>query len=193
MVLTRLHTRYDAATLSDDLVFRAADPVVGGREFLHKEGELEKGARPDSTNNFQARFAIRHPWTGKIACEKPHRGIWGGPPAGTSGTTAPKPATGLASAPRSTTRLASYVVKGLEDVPSWDKAAGFKPDEIKYGNEGPKGADSATPSARKACGCAVPGQSESWGMGVAASVCALAVFLARSARRSRRSRGSRLS
>ena len=30
-VLTRLHTRYSAATLSDDLIFRAAPAVYGGR------------------------------------------------------------------------------------------------------------------------------------------------------------------
>ena len=31
IVLTRLHARYDAKTLTEDLVFKAADPVVGGR------------------------------------------------------------------------------------------------------------------------------------------------------------------
>jgi len=179
MVLTRLHTRYDSATLSDDLVFRAADPVVGGREFRQKDGELEKGARPDSYNNFQARYAIRHPWTGKIACESPRRGVWGGPPSGTPGSTAPKPATDLASAKRSTTRLASYVVKGLDDIKGWDTAAGFKPDEIKYANEKPNAKDEATPAARKACGCDVPGKSESWGMAGAFSLCAIAAALAR--------------
>ena len=30
-VLTRLHTRYDQKTLSEDLLFREAPPVVGGR------------------------------------------------------------------------------------------------------------------------------------------------------------------
>ena len=33
MVLTRLHTRY-GKDLKDDLVFKAADPIVGGREFV---------------------------------------------------------------------------------------------------------------------------------------------------------------
>jgi uncharacterized protein (TIGR03382 family) len=43
---------------------------------------LEQGARADSTNNFQARYAIRHPWTGPIACANPQRGRWGGQPGG---------------------------------------------------------------------------------------------------------------
>ncbi len=60
-VLTRLHTRYDQQTLSEDLIFRAAEPVVGGRSDgdgsvgnptpqLVKQGE----------NNFQGRYIIRH-------------------------------------------------------------------------------------------------------------------------------------
>jgi len=44
MVLTRLHTRYDASTLGEDLVFRAAEGVVGGREFVvDKDGAIEHG------------------------------------------------------------------------------------------------------------------------------------------------------
>ncbi len=98
--LTRLHARYDKNTLGEDLVFKAAPPIVGGREFMQKGNELETGARPDNyTNNFQGRYAIRHPWTGPIACQNPRRGIWGGPPNG--GTPGPIAAKDLAFAPRS--------------------------------------------------------------------------------------------
>jgi MYXO-CTERM domain-containing protein len=79
-VVTRLHARYSKDALGDDLFFRAAPPIVGGREFMQDTGKLEQGARPDSQNNFQARYVIRHPWTGPIACGHPQRGIWGGPP-----------------------------------------------------------------------------------------------------------------
>ena len=41
-----------------------------------------EGATPSSTNNFQGRYAIRHWWTGPIACKNPQRGVWGGPPDG---------------------------------------------------------------------------------------------------------------
>jgi hypothetical protein len=75
-VLTRLHARY-GKTVTEDLVFKAADPIVGGREFLHDNGKLEERSRPDSINNFQARYAIRHEWTGPIQCAKPIRGRWG--------------------------------------------------------------------------------------------------------------------
>jgi TonB family protein len=79
-VLTRLHARYDAGSLGEDLVFKAVDPIVGGREFDDAEGQLERGASPSSINNFQGRYAIRHAWTGPITCAEPRRGNWGGPP-----------------------------------------------------------------------------------------------------------------
>lgn len=86
MTVTRLHTRYSRETLSDDLVFRQAAAATGGREVTvdANGGLLERGGRVDAqgTNNFQARYAIRHPWTGAITCANPQRGRWGGPPDG---------------------------------------------------------------------------------------------------------------
>jgi hypothetical protein len=72
-VITRLHARYSKDALGDDLVFRAAAPIVGGREFMQNDGKLEQGARPDASNNFQARYVIRHPWAGPMACKNPTR------------------------------------------------------------------------------------------------------------------------
>ena len=60
-VLTRLHTRYDQKTLSDDLIFREAPPVVGGRANM--EGGLgDQGAQieKNGVSNFQGRYIIRH-------------------------------------------------------------------------------------------------------------------------------------
>jgi MYXO-CTERM domain-containing protein len=83
-VLTRLHARYDASSLGEDLVFSEAPAIVGGREFMQTDGKLEQGAveQAGGSNNFQARYIIRHPWTGEIKCQNPERGIWGGPPDG---------------------------------------------------------------------------------------------------------------
>lgn len=71
LVLTRLHTRIDAETLKEDIVFRAADPIAGG-------GEADPGAesKVSPVNVFQARYAVRNPWKGDIACAKPVRGNW---------------------------------------------------------------------------------------------------------------------
>jgi hypothetical protein len=81
-VLTRLHARYDKKSLGEDLVFKAAPPIAGGREFMKNGTELEQGAQPYSMNNFQGRYAVRHPWKGPVACANPQYGRWGGPPGG---------------------------------------------------------------------------------------------------------------
>jgi hypothetical protein len=91
MTVTRLHTRYNRATLTEDLVFREAAAVQGGREFVtDRRGRPEQGAQPAryGGNQFQARYAIRHPWTGAVRCAHPRRGVWGGPPNGQTPPTA---------------------------------------------------------------------------------------------------------
>jgi MYXO-CTERM domain-containing protein len=201
MVITRLHTRYDASTLGEDIVFRSAKPVQGGREVWMSAAPsadagsapptLEKGATPASMNNFQARYVIRHPWTGPITCDHPRRGVWGGPWK----EEAPKPvaATGLAGAPRDV-KLASYVTGGLDDVASWDKAAADRPKPAAgpapatvlptTEQGGPLLPDA--PRTTKSCHCTVAGSSGSSGgppMALGLSLLGLAA-----SRRRRRSR-----
>jgi MYXO-CTERM domain-containing protein len=79
-VITRLHARYSKDGLTDDLVFRKADPIVGGRE-VYDANRIETGATPASFNNFQGRYIMRNRWTGGVACADPQWGVWGGPPA----------------------------------------------------------------------------------------------------------------
>ncbi|MEM1347786.1 MAG: DUF2330 domain-containing protein [Myxococcota bacterium] len=79
-VITRLHARYDKDGLSDDLVFKAAEPIVGGREFYTDDGTLESRSAPGGVNNFQGRYIMRNRWTGPIECSDPQFGVWGGPP-----------------------------------------------------------------------------------------------------------------
>jgi hypothetical protein len=112
-VLTRLHARY-GKDLKDDLVFKMAPPIVGGREHVQSGGKLEEGAQPSSVNNFQGRYAIRHRWTGPIACKNPRRGIWGGPPNG--GGTPPQAALGLAFAPRGQVQLATSINGDVPEI-----------------------------------------------------------------------------
>jgi hypothetical protein len=109
-VLTRLHTRYSKETLSEDLVFREAQPVLGGR--ANRGGQsADAGAQvmPSGVNNFQGRYIIRNYWTGPVACKNPVYERWGGPPGrelDRSGATAAK---GLALAPRGQVVLRSSV------------------------------------------------------------------------------------
>ncbi len=114
-VLTRLHARY-GKSISEDLVFKAAGPIVGGREIRSggHGGKLEERASPSSVNNFQARYAIRHWWTGPIRCKSPRRGIWGGPPG--RGRPDVKPALDLAFAKRNKASLPRYLVSNVPEI-----------------------------------------------------------------------------
>ncbi len=86
-VVTRLHYRYGTGGLREGLIFRAAEPVEGGRESFNGGDPLSQEATPSRINNFQARYAIRHAWQGEISCEHPMRRIWGGPPTGQAAVT----------------------------------------------------------------------------------------------------------
>ena len=122
-VLTRLHARYSKDSLGEDIVFRPAPPIVGGREFLtataadgRSPGILEKGSTPSGMNNFQARYVIRHPWVGPVACLEPHFGVWGGPPGSAHPPPTTRAAAKLAYAPRGGVELASIVRENVPEL-----------------------------------------------------------------------------
>ncbi|MCE9575328.1 MAG: DUF2330 domain-containing protein [Deltaproteobacteria bacterium] len=114
-VLTRLHARYGKDGAPNDLVFKQAEAIIGGREVRGGDGKLEERASPSSMNNFQARYAIRHEWTGPIACARPTRGIWGGPPQDES--SAPmQTALNTAFAPRGKAQLPALVAQDVPEI-----------------------------------------------------------------------------
>jgi hypothetical protein len=99
-VLTRLHTRYSKESLSEDLVFREAKPVMGGRaNWDGTAGDAGAAVADGGVNNFQGRYIIRHYWTGPVECSQPRYDMWGGDPSGQGGPQATA-AKGLATAPR---------------------------------------------------------------------------------------------
>lgn len=105
-VLTRLHTRYSAETLSEDLIFREAKPVTGGRaNWNGTSGDAGAQITEGGINNFQGRYIIRHYWEKAVACKDPVYDRWGGPPGNPFGKAEPTAAKGLASAPRGTVSL----------------------------------------------------------------------------------------
>ena len=104
-VLTRLHARYDRNSLSDDLLFKEAPPVMGGRaEWNGASADAGAKVTQQGTSNFQGRYIIRHYWKGAVACKTPQYERWGGPPGQSNdiGSYRPQPtaATGLATAAR---------------------------------------------------------------------------------------------
>jgi hypothetical protein len=120
-VLTRLHARYSKDQLAEDLVFSAAAPITGGREVYRptgasREAVLETGSKTDSLNNFQGRYAIRHPWPDPIKCANPIRGRWGGPPPAGTKVEGTKVARDLAFAPRGGVQLQALVKHDVPEI-----------------------------------------------------------------------------
>ncbi|HWO24213.1 MAG TPA: hypothetical protein VNO30_35965, partial [Kofleriaceae bacterium] len=164
-VLTRLHARYGRGDMKDDLRFKEAKPITGGREMWSKQG-LEYGATPSAQNFFQARYAIRYWWTGPIRCKNPQRGIWGGPPGGSQQQAIA--ASKLAFAPRGQMSVAQMVKRDLPEIGLRKAAPGAPP--------------APTPSGGFA---KPPGKSAMIGAGIVAALLALGVGARRLRRRQR--------
>jgi len=162
-VLTRLHARYSKDGISEDLVFKAAKSIAGGREWRNEQGKLEEGAIDAGMNNFQARYAIRHEWTGPIACANPTRGIWGGPPDGAQqAASGPTAATNLAFVERGKTQLAQIV---RQDVPEIDVKADKtapEPQKPQQPAQQPPAGDTTFKPKKEKNGCAVGGDGSTW-------------------------------
>ncbi len=131
-VLTRMHYRYDAQSLDEDLIFEPAPPIIGGRGTPNREGKMaEQTAEPSGMNNFQGRYIITHPWEGEVTCENPIRGEWGGPPGSNQPFSTPM---GAGSALNEPVQNARSLVKGktLQQLTVDNlKAFGIAPDEPK--------------------------------------------------------------
>ena len=109
-VLTRLHARYSPETLSEDLIFHEAKPVIGGRaNWNGTNGDEGAKVDPSGTNNFQGRYIIRHYWDKPVACENPQYDNWGGPPGNPFAGGDAKAAKGIATAPRGKVALKTAV------------------------------------------------------------------------------------
>ncbi len=110
VVLTRMHARYDKETLSDDLIFKEAPPVMGGRaQWNGTSADAGAAMEGASSNNFQGRYIIRHYWQGAITCTHPVYDNWGGPPNASNGNNQPVAARHLADAPRGKIALKKVV------------------------------------------------------------------------------------
>jgi hypothetical protein len=185
--LTRLHARYTKDALGEDLVFREAKPIVGGREIPSATGKLETGATTieGGINNFQARYAVRHPWTGPITCKEPRRGVWGGPPGGLP-PPPPKGAPKLGLAPRAETDLASFLRSNAPEIGvSGVATAAPVGTSVTATSAGDAGMPAAPDGTRKGCtGCAVVTRDPTTGLAaLLASAAAVVALVSRNRRR----------
>jgi MYXO-CTERM domain-containing protein len=80
-VITRLHHRYDAAGLPEDIVLKAAGHVQGGLgEPNGPRGDLPTAVEPAEQSRLQTRFTFLHPSKSEEKCENPVRWRWGKAP-----------------------------------------------------------------------------------------------------------------
>ncbi len=173
-VLSRLHARYRRDELTEDLVLRAADPVAGGTEKRDAKGVLDQGTKPAEVSAFQARYMVRHAWTGPATCAKPRRGVWGGTPQGY--TPPARAAVGLAYAQRSGLKLATFF---REDVPAIGFSiappdAGASSDTTSTPSTADAGTN-ATPKRGGCTGCTVGDTENPAALAIAIPIVALAV------------------
>ena len=99
-------------------VTQTGEPDHGGPQVQSRPaGQLEQGAQPSAElNAFQARYVVRHRWTGRVDCKEPHPGRWGAPPADYIGEARePIVARELAVAPRDAS-LAGYVAHDIPEI-----------------------------------------------------------------------------
>jgi hypothetical protein len=156
--LTRLHYRYGPQSLAEDLVFRAAAPMVGGRGIPDATGTLDptvQVGQDAGVDTFQGRYVILHPWTDAISCKSPVRGTWGDQNGGQPG------ATGVANGALSgTPASASSNLSSL----LWSASAGGS--TTSAAGAGGGGAAGANSSKATSSGCNVSGSFGSNGHGI---------------------------
>jgi hypothetical protein len=80
-VLSRLHSRYDAASLPHDVELAPAERALRAGVGIPKgpSAELSHGAGPAARDQIQVRFVAVRPWEGAIPCPTPERFRWGKP------------------------------------------------------------------------------------------------------------------
>lgn len=80
-VLSRLHYRYDRATLTDDPIFGPAPGHLQGGVGIpaRADAKLPTLTEPAKTSRWQMRFVAAVPWSLPISCTKPLRFRWGKP------------------------------------------------------------------------------------------------------------------
>jgi hypothetical protein len=188
-VLSRVRVR-TAKGAGTDLALRPAAPIEGGRE-LGPSGEADrKVSFAEHTNNFHARYVVRHPWAGPITCADPKRGVWGAKPrnAPAPGRPSPSPsasasasASGKAATPSAAEKALTALLEGgqLPDLqafaipyraaeppkPAASAAATAAPSGTTASTSAPASTGSAAPGSGSSCACragAATGEGGGW-------------------------------
>jgi MYXO-CTERM domain-containing protein len=159
-LLTRLHYRYDAATLPEDPTIGAASSGAEGGIALPQgpKMEINTDVKMTPASRFQTRYNNFHPWVPVIQCEHPERGKWGKSPPDYRGLRKTWIAEDLSRKSRTQIKPAKVVITPIPALGLPGVVAGKDKD---LGDAGADAAVGAPKAESGKCGCSVPGAPSS--------------------------------
>lgn len=189
--LTRLHARYTRDSLGDDLVFKKASPITGGRGAPNTEGNLEQTVDDTSYNNFQGRYVILHPWAKDLNCQQPSRGHWGGPEGDEQPATQGSSNGALRGAVPEAVQLPSLVAESLPEI-DVDADDPLSPFELRGASQTGGDSGSSADDDGEGCSCRLGrGKATPPAWGVVCGLGGLAAWLRRRPGQRRRASAAR--
>ncbi len=179
-VVTRLHYRYDDATLPQDPKFGGAGPIEGGT-ILPKGAKKEASTevKPASKSKLQTRYNNFHPWVPVIKCESPDRFRWGKSPPDYRGLRKTWIVEDVARKSRTQIKPAEVVITPLAALGLKGGASG----PVDGGADGGDGGLDDASAKKSGCGCRTPGATGAGSMTGALVLAALSLGLVRLRRR----------
>lgn len=159
-LLTRLHYRYDAATLPEDPVIAPAGTGVEGGIALPEGPKMEVSTEVKATpaSRFQVRYNNFHPWVPVIHCDHAERGKWGKSPPDYRGLRKTWIAEDLSRKSRTQIKPAEVVITPIPDL-----GLGLAAQKKAVADAGADAAAGAAKTESGKCGCSVPGAPASAG------------------------------
>lgn len=156
-VLSRLHHRYNASGLPQDVEFKAASPAEGGVAIPQGEkGDMPSDVKVGAASNrLQTRFVHLHPDKAVIKCDAPVRYRWGKPPLSYRGARKIWTAQQLASRDRTRFKPSELVLSAYPALGLAGKLSG----DAKANTEGVKAAEANEGKTEKKGGCSVVGST----------------------------------
>jgi MYXO-CTERM domain-containing protein len=152
-VLTRMHHRYDKATLPTDIELEPAPHVKGGAEVPKgPKHELPVEVTPADRSKLQTRYTHFHPNKAVINCENPKHGRWGKPPRTYRGLRKIWVAQDIAHKNRTSIAPASMVRTPIA-------ALGLAGAKAEPADAGADGGAAGAKSSGKSCGCRTVGET----------------------------------
>jgi hypothetical protein len=171
-VLSRLHYRYDAASLPDDpKIGPAASGATGGVALpAGPKMDIVTEVKSTPASRLQIRYNNFHPWVPVIHCDAPDRGKWGKSPPDYRGLRKTWIAEDLSRKNRNQIKPAKMVITPIPDL-----GLGSAKPAKELADAGADAGTAATKSGGK-CGCSVPGAPVNGAGFVAGLVAALSWF-----------------